>query len=510
MLSLFYFHLLGGLSITEYISNVITRDKVSQWQAGDVHIISAGTGVGKTTFVHEVLCAYAAERGEKVLMLESRSAVKEQQRGDAWRNQIDNLRIGTYQYDVQDKLLDAENKSEVDLSEYAYIVCDECHYFISDAWNSYTDLSFNTILKQTPNAIKVLMSATGDDVYRFINREGIPIASHRQFDTSYKGARSMQICDKWRIVQNQISDSIKRRIKTIIFVESAVKAYDLYEPVKTQALFVTSDKRYKNVCAERQNKQWYKNMCKRQTFEPLLLITTMKMEVGFNLKDVEIQRIIVSVADPYKIKQCLGRKRMDGDNDLADVLVHVDGQAIGGRMQYLKKQVDATMLLHMNRYNEALEKYGRNYHTTCGHMIYSDADASLRVNKLALYGGICELNRLRQISNYKASGKMIDGYAQVLLTLLECNVPITKAVDQELQLNLQQWAEESRLFAGRAEQKRLAKRINATNENGRQFSTTRKINEYLSNVNWADGASYRIEVINLPKRQTAWKVVEDK
>lgn len=47
------------------------------------------------------------------------------------------------------------------------MVCDEFHYFMSDAsFNTITDISLDKIL-ELQNAIKIFMSATGDYVTKY-------------------------------------------------------------------------------------------------------------------------------------------------------------------------------------------------------------------------------------------------------------------------------------------------------------------------------------------------------
>ena len=125
------------------VSDVVTIEQIKLWNLGDIITIKAGTGVGKSWLIKNLLYDIAKSENKKILMLIHRSNCTEQFIDEIVRdNKTDVIDIKTYQ-----KLEYKELKSYFnDLSEYKYIVCDEFHYFMSDAsFSKTTDMSFDLI-----------------------------------------------------------------------------------------------------------------------------------------------------------------------------------------------------------------------------------------------------------------------------------------------------------------------------------------------------------------------------
>ena len=59
----------------EYIAEKI-GDNYQEWKNGDVVFISSPTGSGKTTFILKKLLPYLAEKGQRILYLVNRKALK--------------------------------------------------------------------------------------------------------------------------------------------------------------------------------------------------------------------------------------------------------------------------------------------------------------------------------------------------------------------------------------------------------------------------------------------------
>ena len=62
----------------QYVSDILTEADIDSWKPSELVLITAGTGQGKTYFVHNVLIPYAKRHGQKVIMLVNRTALKEQ------------------------------------------------------------------------------------------------------------------------------------------------------------------------------------------------------------------------------------------------------------------------------------------------------------------------------------------------------------------------------------------------------------------------------------------------
>ena len=148
------------------VSELISPSEIKTWEKGSVITIKAGTGAGKSYFIKNILYAFAKANKKRILFLIHRSnCVNQFQREIEKANKTDVIYIRTYQW-LEAMII---NKKTLDLSEYDYIVCDEFHYFVSDAsFNKTTDISLNKILRYT-EATRIFMSATGGVMKSYIN-----------------------------------------------------------------------------------------------------------------------------------------------------------------------------------------------------------------------------------------------------------------------------------------------------------------------------------------------------
>ena len=172
--------------ITNIESNddyLITDKEIDKWSYDSPIFISAPTGAGKNTFIQDVLLPKAIaeypNQNDLILILSNRIALSRQSKIqfaekvldytginkiDEMKNYrdegIDNLFIDfdivtvcSYHQCYERKLLN--NKS------FKFIVCDECHFFTSDAlFNPKTNEILKYIVIEGEKSIRVYMSAT--------------------------------------------------------------------------------------------------------------------------------------------------------------------------------------------------------------------------------------------------------------------------------------------------------------------------------------------------------------
>lgn len=160
-----------------------------RWEPIQPVFISAQTGQGKNYFIENTLIPYVRELNynnttrHKVLILSNRLALKQQiskrLKGD---NYTDDEENGIYSYkDVADvmtyqSLLHQAHrlkKIQKDAhSRYIYVVCDEAHFFTSDAmFNPHTAKILSAIVALFQKSIRVYMSATPYECLEYIIKE---------------------------------------------------------------------------------------------------------------------------------------------------------------------------------------------------------------------------------------------------------------------------------------------------------------------------------------------------
>lgn len=168
---------------------------VQKWNIRTPVFISAQTGTGKNTFIREKLLTrvyYDNIRNglnKRILLLSNRVALNRQSKyhyaeyireltGDS--SYIENFKrytaegideyvdfgvitICSYQQLYERRLLDN--------NDYDYIICDECHFFTSDAtFNNKTDKILEYIVTKGRNSVRIYMTATIETVFEAIIR----------------------------------------------------------------------------------------------------------------------------------------------------------------------------------------------------------------------------------------------------------------------------------------------------------------------------------------------------
>ena len=176
-----------------YLSEFITENDIRSWNPETPVFISSQTGTGKNYFIQNVLIRdlilnnFKNSRQDKILILSNRIALNRQSklqiinllRGftgeefnteyytpegiDKFLKKLGNIYVYSYK-----QFLQADDLS----ADFKYVVCDECHYFTSDA---LIEPKTNEILNKIINGfrrrpIRIYMSATIDVVFEPIIR----------------------------------------------------------------------------------------------------------------------------------------------------------------------------------------------------------------------------------------------------------------------------------------------------------------------------------------------------
>lgn len=143
-----------------WVSDIISDDYI-QWNE-DVILLGFGTGRGKTTFALNVYCKYLIYMGKKVVYLCNRTKLKEQIIADAAKYDAEKIDIMSYQKMAESIRYGYE-------PSYDVYICDESHFFLSDAeFNLYTDIAYDFILKQQTST-RVYMTAINANIRMYRN-----------------------------------------------------------------------------------------------------------------------------------------------------------------------------------------------------------------------------------------------------------------------------------------------------------------------------------------------------
>ena len=365
--------------------------------------ISAQTGKGKNYFIEKTLIPYVRELNcrekteYKILIFSNRLALKQQiEKHIDGNDDLDNGEGGIYPYgkyaDVmtyQSLMQKVEYLKRVH-SKYVYVICDEAHFFTSDAlFNPHTKKILETIVRLFQSAVRVYMSATPYECLEYIikcedeERERLNIKKHGLDQSKYKygkmvfyhferdyGYLDTKTYSSISELYDEIVESVvRRKEKWLIFIddkEKCVKEKDkLGKLIKDKESSLVEDKKSKKkdekdveadkdnkaekkvekvyvVDAESKEEPIYQEIVKNERLnkDTYVLISTSVLDNGVNLTG--IKNIVVSHMEKTKCLQVVGRARgSNGDERKTLYLKRFCAGEVDKRIKNLMRQQDA-------------------------------------------------------------------------------------------------------------------------------------------------------------------------
>ncbi len=321
----------------EWVTDTIGND-YKNWNKGDIVKIQCQTGTGKTYFIKKVLIP-SMESYERMLIVANRINLKRQLKMDLIEyyhatipttfeeldklTRIGNVTILSYQTIAEIKNSSNYDKAKIDFSVYDYIVCDECHFFLSDGgFNNKCDLAWDALITtRHRNAIKIFISATMQEITKIIDLSVDKIhetgfgrsktCKLHEYQTgkdySYLNTKYFtSVKDLAIIIKNDVSKD-----KWLVFVtrkSDAETIAKVLEGHKSVAI-VTKD----TDLAQNEDLQ---SIIKESKFGCDCLICTKAMDNGINIADPEVKNVVVMSWDNISFIQELGRVRVDITNPL--------------------------------------------------------------------------------------------------------------------------------------------------------------------------------------------------
>lgn len=375
-----------------------------------VVLVSADTGAGKSYFVKHTLRDYLKEKSMKCLYLLPR--LRTIQQFEAEMQGDDVITFATYQ-SIEARISNLDTNFE----KWDVIVCDEAHYFLSDSsFNHRTDTSFGWVMAQK-DSVKVFMSATPESIEWYFSWKKIPIVNyylHYGFP-QIKNLTFFWQNDQLNVLAQQIIESGQ---KGLFFVQSAKKAYELYSRFKDHGLFLCSQ--HNPTYSKYLDDELIAEMLNEECFDCTLLIATMALDTGVTLKDQSLTNIVLDVADPTGIVQCLGRKRLVNDEDYANLYIHArTNSQVGGILKTLCDRADTVKVFLENGAVRYSNKNGRRNDDTG---LIVDAPDATDSNVQLFRKDINELRYsyiLRSIETYREMLQLGEcGYIKYIANLL--------------------------------------------------------------------------------------------
>ncbi|APM40165.1 DEAD/DEAH box helicase [Clostridium kluyveri] len=350
---------------SKYVTDGIGQN-FKYWTSRNPVFISAQTGMGKNTFVENVLIEDALQNNYRILIISNRVASNRQQKEriakvtgcevyleDYTPKGLDkielfgNIRIMTYQ-----KL--GNSLSTFSANEYSIVVFDECHFFISDAlFNNKTNEIFKKSIDTFQNSLRIYMTSTPDEIFSLILEEEKKLMYTLEY-ALYQNINSYQyfkkilyynfkrdysyICTRYFNSKEEILDLIKKdgsEYKSIIFINSKISGKKILERIgSNNAVFITAESKD----SQDTDGKIYTEIVNEKKFNSQILVCTSVLDNGINLKDPLLKNIIIFSYDKTEFLQMLGRKRITDDEKINLYLYRGKVEEINAKLSIIKKQ----------------------------------------------------------------------------------------------------------------------------------------------------------------------------
>lgn len=335
----------------------LIQDDYKKWKAGDNILIGAGMGAGKTRFALNILLEHAKINNKKILTLSNRTALKlENNLNIEKHNNKKFIKNITYQQLEND--LSSGNYSLKWLDIFDYIICDECHYFLTDSWNNTSDISYEAILK-TAKPIKIYMSATYINIFKIldedIKKQGKNIIKYNT-EQNFNQVEKIVFYEQDKYIENLIEE-LPADEKLIYFSKRINYLYELHNKYNNSS-FVCS--------AGRENEEDNRYIITQDALvnnqlTNQLTFTTNVWDNGINIIDKDVKHVIIDITDIVTFIQCLGRRRQINNdkfilyvrnwtNEKLNQYMFYDKQRINKVDSFLKNSEEYLKLIRINKY----------------------------------------------------------------------------------------------------------------------------------------------------------------
>ena len=320
-----------------WVTDVI-KDDYKKWKCGDVIKIETQTGTGKSAFIvgtKDKTVKGIVDRlkdEDKLIYICNRLELKRQIKIDLMKKwditipddveeldnitTIKNVTVTSYHAIAYRELESTYKTYNNNLDKYKYIVCDECHYFLTDSsFNNKTYLALNNLIfKQHKNSIKIFISATMDEISNAIevsatkDSDETCVKSNVYYYSTSKDYSYLNVkyYKSIKTIQNLIKNDNTEN-KWLVFVSSKSKGTEIKKALLEGG--ITAEFIYAN--AKNKEKELIRLNSK---FNCKVLITTKALDNGVNIKDELVKNIVVESWDKTTFLQEIGRLRFNINN----------------------------------------------------------------------------------------------------------------------------------------------------------------------------------------------------
>ena len=351
----------------------------------NVYLLKAPTGSGKTTFFIKDLVPEARRRRQQVLLIVNRSVLTEQLINIYLKElgippgaiefpqegiyPLGDLVVCSYQYmarRLQDKDTPNIKIGPFEAKEYAFVVCDECHYFIADSVFTTDSAPLVNLPKVFAQSVRIYASATMSPVRNVILKmeQVVDLAEnfpHWEIWPGFRYARNNMISQMYSnntglpkyaaffevtgaepdysylhpriladgqslwddVIEQYEAHSLR---KAVVFVDSKKHGKDCKEKLNSHgisaAFIVSESTSSRSYSMDELDKKVLEEIKTKNRFESVsVLIATSVLDNGTNLIDKDITHLYISGTEYMAAVQQAGRVRMYEEGQTLELVI---------------------------------------------------------------------------------------------------------------------------------------------------------------------------------------------
>lgn len=412
-----------------YISEVIAND-VENWRAGDVILIDAPTGTGKTTAVLGKMRSEAMRRGKEILYISNRKMLQRQIQAilgaeigyplnddSLWEvDRFDGICVTSYQK------IQAQVKTGISFSleDFCFVVFDEFHYLLADAMFQPEIFFFLRWLERC-NRLKcktlIFISATPEQSLEFLVEKTKVLAGAKR-KSNMRMIQKTPYCEIAELYEEPVyrkkfapkfwrykipdvggyvpyfykeEDHIIKLImddksdeKWLIFIAQKAVGKKMFERlVKELGINQVSYLSAEEIGNE--NDDVVAEIVKNQKFSGKVLITTKVLENGVSLCDGKLKNIVLSTIWHDEFIQMIGRKRRE-EGEIVKIFMNCKTlNSLNGVRNRVLLPIYAYMKVHPSEITEKILDDTNFYHYAKNFLIYEPRSNRWNVNPAAKY-----------------------------------------------------------------------------------------------------------------------------
>lgn len=369
--------------MSQYLSEDVKQPIVHS-SPGNAYLLKAPTGSGKTTCFTKDLVPEAQRRGQAVLLIVNRAVLTEQLTNsflkpsgippDAVEFQqagiypLGDLVVCSYQYmarRLQGKDTPNIKIGPFEAKEYAFVVCDECHYFIADSVFTTDSAPLVNLPKVFAQSVRIYASATISPVRNVILKmeQVVDLAEYSPYweispgfrytrnnmisqmysnstgllkyaaffevtgaEPDYSYLHPRILADGQALWDDVIEQHEAHRLhKAVVFLDSKKQGTDCKNKLNQHgisAAFIFSEASYGAYSMDELDKKVLEEIKTKNRFESVsVLIATSVLDNGTNLIDKEITHLYISGTEYMAAVQQAGRVRMYEEGQTLELVI---------------------------------------------------------------------------------------------------------------------------------------------------------------------------------------------